>query len=379
MASKILRRIEAETGFVRLADVLSYDLAPSDLQSLMLTVYRARARSVKEARLMERGATPLCAPSSVDARVLNSFDRVAFSVAAKFDAIELSPVNPLGTNFVLGGIDTNNVVATVRNVEVLGDSTPGLALECARRRRNRVGDAVRLCSSHRMIRLQPFDTPGFTPHFRLFAIDSAGRDTGSHAFEIQHLGEHIRFYLELFRALNTKGFHMQRPLVELGDVSLAERLLAAAGVDRDKVREGVRAHWSDSGHRLLAELGVTLPSPVTNPRTELFDIPEPQFSRLCAMKDHVVDPLAAEFPEAQFRFTPARLEGLGYYTGLCLRISPEAEDGGRFAVADGGFTDWTARLLQDKKERLITSGIGAEFVCRRYRIGERGDFPLKYS
>jgi len=36
------------------------------------------------------------------------------------------------------------------------------------------------------------------------------------------------------------------------------------------------------------------------------------------------------------------------------------------AVADGGFTDWTARLLQDKKERLMTSGIGTEFVCRRY-------------
>jgi len=111
-------------------------------------------------------------PSNMDARILNSFDRVAFAVAEKFDAVELSPVSPLGTNFVLGGIDTNNVVATVRNAEVLGDSTPALALECARRRRTHAGD-VRLCSSHRMIRLQPFDFPGFTPHFRLFTMDSA--------------------------------------------------------------------------------------------------------------------------------------------------------------------------------------------------------------
>jgi len=108
----------------------------------------------------------------MDARILNSFDRVAFAVAEKFDAVELSPVSPLGTNFVLGGIDTNNVVATVRNAEVLGDSTPALALECARRRRTDAGE-VRLCSSHRMIRLQPFDFPGFTPHFRLFTMDSA--------------------------------------------------------------------------------------------------------------------------------------------------------------------------------------------------------------
>ena len=175
-------------------------------------------------------------PSNMDARILNSFDRVAFAVAEKFDAVELSPVSPLGTNFVLGGIDTNNVVATVRNAEVLGDSTPALALECARRRRTHAGD-VRLCSSHRMIRLQPFDFPGFTPHFRLFTMDSAGRDTGSHAFEIQHLSEHIHFYLELFRALNAEGFHLRLPLVEIGDVSLSERLLAVAGVDRDKVRE----------------------------------------------------------------------------------------------------------------------------------------------
>ena len=36
---------------------------------------------------------------------------------------------------VLGGIDQNNVLTTIRNAEVLGDSTPALALECARRRR----------------------------------------------------------------------------------------------------------------------------------------------------------------------------------------------------------------------------------------------------
>jgi hypothetical protein len=52
---------------------------------------------------------------------------------------------------------------------------------------------------------------------------------------------------------------------------------------------------------------------------------------------------------------------------LCLRISPLAPDGVRYPVADGGFTDWTARLLQNRKERLLTSGIGTEFVCFRYK------------
>jgi hypothetical protein len=72
-------------------------------------------------------------------------------------------------------------------------------------------------------------------------------------------------------------------------------------------------------------------------------------------------------PRAQFRFNLSRLEGLSYYSGFCLRISPLAPDGARYPVVDGGFTDWTARLLQNKKERLLTSGIGTEFVCSRYR------------
>jgi hypothetical protein len=79
LALEILRQIEAKTGFAGLADVLGHDLPPSDLQSLMLTVYRARARSVNEARLMARGKILLCAPSNMDARILNSFERIAFS------------------------------------------------------------------------------------------------------------------------------------------------------------------------------------------------------------------------------------------------------------------------------------------------------------
>jgi hypothetical protein len=85
------------------------------------------------------------------------------------------------------------------------------------------------------------------------------------------------------------------------------------------------------------------------------------------VKADVFDPLAAEHPEAQFRFDLARLEGLAYYNGLCLRLSPAASDGVRFPVVDGGFTTWTARLLHDRKERFLATGIGSEFVCKRYR------------
>jgi hypothetical protein len=88
-----------------------------------------------------------------------AFDTVAFEAASEFDALDLSPVCPFGASHLLGGTSQNNVLTTIRNAEALGDSTIAMALEAARRRRS--GELVLFCASHRVIRLQPFDVPGF--------------------------------------------------------------------------------------------------------------------------------------------------------------------------------------------------------------------------
>ena len=75
--------------------------------------------------------------------------------------------------------------------------------------------------------------------------------------------------------------------------------------------------------------------------------------------------LAAEFPDVPVRFDLARLEGLGYYDGLCLRILANGPLG-PLPVIDGGFTRWTQRLLDDRKERLLSTAIGSEHVCKVY-------------
>ena len=369
MTSKILGRIAAETGVTRLDAILARDLSASDLQSLLLGVFQARAEALDEAGVMAGSARALLAPSQVDARVLNRFEQAAFGVAREFEAIELSPVSTLGLNQVLGEIDQNNVLTTIRNAEVLGDPTPAMAVECARRRRDqklRGPEPVRLCASHRCIRLQPFDVPGFTPHFRLFALVSAGRDTGSHAFEMIELRKHVRFYLDLCRALSQCGFSFGEPLVEISDAGVIHGLLEKAGVRAEELREAIRAHKPGESERFLAERGVKLPSEVDDPAREIAGVAAEH--RLARVKTDVFEVLANEFPEARFRFNLARLEGIGYYRGLCLRISPVAPDGNRYTAIDGGFTDWTARLLQDRKERTLASGIGEEFACSRYRV-----------
>ena len=376
MNPAIIRRIVARAGVPTLDNILAETLSPSELQSLSIAVYQRRARQTGVADLMKGASSrPLVRPSGVDARLLNAFDRLAFESASEFEAVELSPVCPFATSAVLGSIDQNSVLTTIRDADVLGDSTPALALACALRRRaaaDRGSQLVRFCSSHRVIRLQPFDVPGYTAHFRLFCLVTAGRDTGSDGFEVASLREHVECYLRLFRSLNAEGFDLAGPLVEISDTRMTAARLASTPGAREAVRAAVRAHRPDSSARLLESLDVALPSAVVDPIPELDRLAathglERELFRLAAVKRRVVDDLASRYPEAQFRFNLARLEGLGYYDGLCVRVSPLAPGGDRYPIVDGGFSDWTARLLQDRKERFFATGIGSEFICRRYR------------
>ena len=56
---------------------------------------------------------------------------------------------------------------------------------------------------------------------------------------------------------------------------------------------------------------------------------------------------------------PDRPTGRGYYRDLCFKIIATTTDR-EVEVGDGGFTDWTAQLLNDRKARLLTSGLGLD-------------------
>lgn len=152
MPSSISRRVERQLGLPGLLDALASNLAGSDLRSILMEAYGVRAAGVKEAAILaQAGRDPLMTPSSVSARQLMAFDRIAFEAASEFEALDLSPVCPFGASHVLGGTSQNNILTAIRNAEVLGDPTIAMAIEAARRRSDGV---IRLCASQRVIRLQ---------------------------------------------------------------------------------------------------------------------------------------------------------------------------------------------------------------------------------
>ena len=59
------------------------------------------------------------------------------------------------------------------------------------------------------------------------------------------------------------------------------------------------------------------------------------------------------------RRDPARTSGRGYYRDLCFKIHVGTATGS-IEIGDGGFTDWTRRLLAGPKERLLISGLGLD-------------------
>ena len=368
-SSKILERIARDAGVPDLVSVLSERLSSSDLNSVLLAVFAKRSQAVEVLDLLrDRGG--LAAPSSIDQRALHRFDAVAFEAAREFEGLECSPVCPFAVNAALGGIHQNNVLTASRSSEVMADPTAAQALECTRRRRalrssGQSATPVKLCGSHRVIRMQPFDVPGYKPHFRLFSLVTAGRDTGSDTFETEALYEHLSVYLRLLRGLADEGYRFDALSVEISDTEVTTKLLERAGIDAGEIRGRVKAHALGSSKALLEELGINLPEFVEDPEHELPD--GFAMARLSRVRTRVILPLRDEFPDVPVRFDFSRLEGLGYYTGLCMKVSATDPTGLRLPFADGGFTNWTQRLLNDRKERLLISGIGTEAICGRFR------------
>jgi hypothetical protein len=280
---------------------LEQELIPTDLQTLLLAVSRARAAEVTPARLMRRWREDrFVQPSAHDPRVLAQVEaRLWSALPERFAGVELSPVAPLGTCSAIAPVDQNRVVSTVRGSEVVSDSTNALALEAAARRKGRDRRGrVDLAASHRVIRAQVFGA-GLSAHFRLFALVSSARDRGSGATHADLLIDHLAFW--------------SRALADL------------------------------LPHRRTMLTFTSFDSPVLRERFE--DTVRPALARGTSPVPLVED--------------AGRTQGLGYYTGAAVGL--RAFDGDDVVgLGDGGFTTWTSTLLGDAKERCLISCVATE-------------------
>ncbi|HPG40028.1 MAG TPA: hypothetical protein PLP19_09685 [bacterium] len=313
--NKILARILAAAANTPLFEALSEKLSLADLQSLLLEVYRRRVVQLDANQLFSQYKNNrFVQPAGIDPKRLAEFDRLAFSLLPhNYELVELSPVAPLGSCSLLGPVDQNNVLTTIRTTEVVADSTDVLALECARRREKqyRAGKRnpvpVKLAASHRLLRTQFIAARDTVPHFRLLALCSAGRDTGSYSFELSELQEQVSYYIRLLQQLKSIN-------LEIASIRI------------------------------------------------LFILFDAQFA---AISTPLQAQLSALYPGVSIAVqTPA--EKHNYYNTARYQIFITNKQDEEFFICDGGFTDWTQKLLNNRKERCLIGGLGTErlfLVC----------------
>ena len=309
MNEKILKRIIAETKNADVFDALIEKISLADLQSLLLSVYQKRIKELDVKHLFSQyTSNRFVQPSKIDAKKFAEFDKLAFSLLPKnYEILELSPVSPLGSCSLLGPVHQNNVLTTIRNTEVNSDATNILAMECSKRRKKHLEtnetkfEKVKLCSSHRVLRTQSFEGDDSAAHFKLLSLCSAGKDAGFYTFEMEELVEQIEYFVTLLTRISEIGLNIFSPRVSL--IVYDNKFL-------------------DSASRLITSL----------------------IERNDDLKIDI----------EQFTGTQK------YYDILRYQIYATNAAGEEYFICDGGFTNWTQTLLNNRKERFLSSGFGVE-------------------
>lgn len=198
MNEGILRRIERRTGLPGLVELLAERLSPGDLQSLLLEVYAQKASKLSEVDLLQRRQqSRFCQNAPVSPGALLELKQLWLRLLdGGFEALEISPLAPLGSCSVLAPVHQNKLVTCIRNLEVAADPSNQLALECALRRSEGQPE-VHLSACQRVVRAQALPGPECFAHFSLLALASASGDP--EGFEELQLRRHLSFHLRFLR------------------------------------------------------------------------------------------------------------------------------------------------------------------------------------
>lgn len=214
---------------------LAQGLAASEVWSLLLDVLARRAAErTPPAILRQWERDGFTRPAPIDQRTLVALDGHLLAAAEGFEAIELSPLAPLGSCSAVGPTSQNKLVSALRGTEVVADPTNVLALECARRLRQQPNGVVRLATCHRCVRAQELPKkPGFARHFRIFCLATAGRERKDHAFLVESLVEHVVTQLAALDRLEAHGYSFP-------DRSLKVLATSARAPLGDRIADAVR-------------------------------------------------------------------------------------------------------------------------------------------
>lgn len=306
--STISNLVAKKMGYSDLLNDLSEKLSASELNTLLLELFRIRAKKIKPRELFRQfEKNRFASPSDVDTITFNEFEMRCLKLAKSrgFAPITLSPLTSFGTCSGVAFVDQNNVVTALRGTEVVSDATNVLAMLIAKEFKKRPGHGlIKYAATHRHVRGQALSNPAFTAHFGIFCLATGGMDTGSFSFELEQLLDHITIHHSVY----SNEFDLSQENLLLKIFLKEENELF-----QQKLKDSMK-HIDNK---------VTL-------RIEKQSNPGDYYKLV------------------QFKFFIVR-------------------NGQEINLSDGGFVDWTQKLIPNKKHRLLISGVGTELIHKMNR------------
>jgi hypothetical protein len=290
-----------------LISFLSEELSGSELNSVMLEVHNRRAARTHPSTLLKQYQSNRFVHPA-ESNYFNLLEKTIHTLQIfqnhGFEPKHLSPLSVLGTCSVVGSVNQNKIISTIRNCEVLSDATNALALlVCDQKKKaSEKSRTYKYSAAQRHVRAQPITFRGFSPHFTIGCLVTSGIDTGSFSFEANAIADHFAAMSEVL----TEVF---------GSQEITLWLHARSGyADATLVIDVVGSHLRKA------------------------------FPFLIVKRDDSINDNT-------------------YYKGIQFKITINLA-GAAFEIADGGFVDWTQKLLNRKKERFCISGFGLELLTK---------------
>ena len=279
------------------------DLPLSELNSCLLELFREKSSQLSPAQVLSQfRESRFVALSDIDPFTLRETEINWLKIASGYNflPVELSPLTPLGTCSVLAHVDQNNIVSAIRGTEVVSDATNVLALQLA-------VDFKHNSDKH------------FIQKYATVHRHVRGQTTDNPKFSA-----HFSTFCMASGGYDTgnNGFELDQ---------LHDHLSAIYNI--------LKRHFNDDQLALRFYLKKDSDS----------------------FREKLVEAREKIWSDINYEFIDDRNHE--YYQLIQFKVFVK-KDKEEYNLADGGFVDWTQKLLSNQKHRCMISGIGIELFHR---------------
>ncbi|AKB43513.1 hypothetical protein [Methanosarcina vacuolata] len=296
----IIENVLEKAGNKNLINELTTRLSQSEITTFLLVLSKEMTNKNTPSDILSKyESNRFVKPSELNPIKVKKVEIMMLEMAeaSGFISVLLSPASLLGSCSVIAKVDQNNVISATRGLELIADSTNMLAIYLANGIKNKTIDNTK----------SPVH------------LSATCRVTRGQMYKTDEFVPHFSLFTIVSSGKNRGSY----------------------GFEKDAIARHMQFYINYFEEKLGHKLTVTLN--VRNGYTDKI-----------GFIDRIHCHLREIYPYTDFIMNVEETEN-SYYQGINFKITVEGIE-----LVDGGFVDWTQKLLGNKKERLLISGTGID-------------------